>query len=55
MLWLSAVILIGLWLLGMITSHTMGGLIHLAPAAVIIIVLINLYRGGSVLGGGKRS
>nr|WP_207799591.1 lmo0937 family membrane protein [Candidatus Cryosericum hinesii] len=45
MLWTIAVILVVLWLLGMITSFTMGGLIHILLVLAIIAVVVNLIRG----------
>jgi hypothetical protein len=45
MLWTIAVILIVLWLLGLVTSYTMGGLIHIL-LVIGIIVLIFGFVGG---------
>ena len=45
MLWTIAVILLALWLLGVVTSYTMGGLIHLLLVIAIIAVLFNLISG----------
>ncbi|HXU76952.1 MAG TPA: lmo0937 family membrane protein [Methylomirabilota bacterium] len=45
MLWTICVILIVLWLLGMVTSTTMGGLIHVLLVVAIIMVLVNLISG----------
>ena len=45
LLWTIAVILIVLWLLGMITSYTMGGFIHLLFALAIIAVLVRIIQG----------
>jgi Family of unknown function (DUF5670) len=45
MLWTIAVILIILWLLGLVSSYTMGGLIHIL-LVVAIIVLIFGFIGG---------
>ena len=45
MLWTIAVILAVLWLLGMVSSYTMGGLIHILLVLAIIAVVINLIRG----------
>jgi F0F1-type ATP synthase assembly protein I len=33
-----------LWLLGMVTSHTMGGFIHVLPAAVVFLLLAKIFR-----------
>jgi predicted lipid-binding transport protein (Tim44 family) len=45
MLWTICVILIVLWLLGMVTSYTMGGLIHVLLVIAIIMVLVNVISG----------
>ena len=45
MLWTIVVILGILWLLGMVTSYTMGGLIHILLVAAIIVVVFNLFSG----------
>ncbi len=44
-----AVILIVLWLLGMVTSYTIGGFIHVLLVVAIIIVLIRVINGDKVL------
>ena len=38
-------ILIVLWLLGMVTSYTMGGLIHILLVIAVIIVLLRIIQG----------
>jgi hypothetical protein len=45
MLWTIAVILIVLWLLGLVSSYTMGGFIHLLLVLAIVVVLINIIQG----------
>ena len=45
MLWTIFVILLILWLLGMVTSNTMGGFIHILLVVAIVMVLINLISG----------
>jgi len=45
MLWTICVVLIILWLLGMVTSTTMGGLIHILLVVAIIMVLVNVISG----------
>ncbi len=45
MIWMIAVILLILWLLGMVSSYTMGGVIHILLVAVIIVVLFRLIQG----------
>jgi hypothetical protein len=48
MLWTIVVVLIILWLLGLVTSYTMGGLIHILLVIAIIMVLVNVIRGRRV-------
>jgi hypothetical protein len=45
MLWTIFVILLVLWLLGMVTSYTMGGFIHILLVIAIAIVLIRVISG----------
>jgi hypothetical protein len=45
MLWTIFVILLVLWLLGMVTSYTMGGFIHILLVIAIAVVLINVIKG----------
>jgi hypothetical protein len=45
MLYTIAVILIVLWLVGLVTSYTMGGFIHVLLVIAIIVVLVNLISG----------
>lgn len=49
MLWTVAVVLAILWLLGMVTSYTMGGLIHLLLVIAIISVLFRVIQGRRVV------
>lgn len=49
MLWTIAVVLIVLWLLGLLTSYTMGGLIHALLVIAIIVVLIRVIQGRRVV------
>jgi len=49
MLWTIAVILVVLWLLGMVTSITMGGLIHILLVVAVIVVVFNLISGRRAL------
>jgi hypothetical protein len=49
MLWTIAVILIVLWLLGLLTSYTMGGLIHALLVIAIIVVAVRLIQGRRVV------
>jgi hypothetical protein len=45
MLWTIAVILLVLWLLGLVSSYTMGGFIHVLLVIAIVVVLINVIQG----------
>ena len=45
MLMTLVVILIALWLLGMVTAYTMGGLIHILLVVAIIVVLVRVIQG----------
>lgn len=45
MLWTIFVVLLVLWLLGMVTSYTMGGFIHLLLLLAIATVLIRVIQG----------
>jgi hypothetical protein len=45
MLWTIAVVLIILWLLGLMTSYTMGGLVHLLLVIAIVVVLLRVILG----------
>lgn len=45
MLWTIAVVLIILWLLGLVSSYTMGGFIHLLLVLAIVVVLVNIIQG----------
>ena len=49
MLWTIAVVLIGLWLFGLVTSYTMGGLIHLLLVIAVIVTLLRLIQGRRVV------
>ena len=44
-----AVILVVLWLLGLVTSYTMGGFIHILLIVAIIAILIRIIQGRGVL------
>jgi hypothetical protein len=45
MLWTIFVVLLVLWLLGMVTSYTMGGFIHILLVIAIVVVLIRIIQG----------
>ncbi len=48
MLWTIAVVLVVLWVLGLVTAYTLGGLIHVLLALAIIAMLIRLIQGRRV-------
>ena len=48
MLWTIAVILAFLWLLGLVSSYTVGGYIHLLLVLALIMVLLNIIQGRRV-------
>lgn len=49
MLYTLAVILIVLWLLGLVSSYTMGGFIHILLVVAIVVILLRLISGRKVL------
>ena len=49
MLYTIAVVLIILWLLGLVTSYTMGGFIHVLLVVAIVLVLLRVISGRSAL------
>jgi len=48
MLWTIAVILVILWLLGFVSSYTIGGFIHILLVIAVIMVLVNIIQGRRV-------
>ena len=49
MLYTIAVVLVILWLLGLVTSYTMGGFIHVLLVIAIVVILIRVISGRKVL------
>ena len=45
MLWTIFVILLVLWLLGVVSSYTVGGFIHILPVLALVVLLINIIGG----------
>jgi uncharacterized membrane protein YtjA (UPF0391 family) len=45
MLWTIFVILLILWLLGLISGYTMGGVIHILLVVAIVVILIQIFQG----------
>lgn len=50
MLWTICVILLVLWALGLATSYTAGGLIHVLLVVGLVVFVIRLFQGRRVLG-----
>ncbi|SEQ97708.1 hypothetical protein SAMN04488038_11380 [Solimonas aquatica] len=48
MLELIAVVLLVLWLLGLVSAHTMGGFIHLLLVVAIVVILVRVIQGRRV-------
>ncbi len=45
MLYTIAIVLVVMWLLGLVSSYTMGGLIHVLLVIAIVVVLLNVIQG----------
>ena len=48
MLWTIVVIMLVLWVLGLVTSYTLGGFIHILLVVALVILLLNVIRGRKV-------
>jgi hypothetical protein len=49
MLWTIALVLLVLWALGLVSSVTMGGFVHLLLVAAVVLVLVRLIQGRRVV------
>jgi len=49
MLWTIALVLLVLWGLGLVTSYTMGGFIHVLLVVAVVVVLVRIIQGRRVL------
>lgn len=45
MLWTIAVILVVLWLVGLVSSYTLGGFIHILLVIAVVVIIVNLVQG----------
>ena len=45
MLWTLAIILVVLWALGLVTSYTLGGFIHILIVLAVVVVVLRLIQG----------
>lgn len=54
MLWTIAIILVLLWALGLVTSHALGGFIHMLLVVAVVLLLVRIIKGpGRASGLGK--
>jgi Family of unknown function (DUF5670) len=49
MLWTIAVILVVLWAVGLVSSYTMGGFIHILLVAAVVVIVVRLITGRKVV------
>ena len=49
MLWTLAVILLVLWALGLVTSYTMGGWVHILLVVALVVIVVRVIQGRRVL------
>ena len=49
MLWTIAVVLFVLWALGLVSSYTMGGFVHILLVLAVVVILVRVIQGRSVL------
>lgn len=49
MLWTICIILLVLWALGLVTSYTMGGMIHLLLVIALVVLVIRLMQGRRIV------
>ena len=49
MLYIIAVVLIIMWLMGLVSSYTMGGFIHILLVIAVVVVLVRIIQGRNVL------
>lgn len=49
MLWTIIIILLILWLLGLVSGYTLGGVLHILLVVAVVVLIINLVRGRRVV------
>jgi len=49
MLWTIVIILLVLWLLGLVTSYTLGGVLHVLLVIALVVIVINFIQGRRAL------
>jgi hypothetical protein len=55
MLWVLVVAFLVLWIIGMITSFTLHGFIHILIAAAMLVIVVRLLQGRGLTGGDQPS
>jgi hypothetical protein len=48
MLWTLILVLLVLWLLGVVTSYTLGGVLHLLLVVAVVVLIVRLIQGRSI-------
>lgn len=49
MLWTIIIILLILWLLGLVSGYTLGGVVHILLVVAVVVLIVNLIRGRRVV------
>lgn len=49
MLWTIIIILLVLWLLGLVSGYTLGGVLHILLVVAVVVLILNLVRGRRVV------
>lgn len=49
MLWTIVIVLVALWILGLVSSYTMGGLVHLLLVIAVVVIAVRLLQGKKAL------
>lgn len=49
MLWTIIIILLVLWLLGLVSGYTLGGILHILLVVAVVVLIVNLVRGRRVV------
>lgn len=49
MLWTIIIILLVLWLLGLVSGYTLGGVLHILLVVAVVVLIVNLIRGRRVV------
>lgn len=49
LLWTVVIVLVALWVLGLASSYTMGGLVHVLLVVALVVILVRVFQGRKVL------